>query len=85
MVDSLKIYELLKNHFPPEQAKSVTEAIQQVEKQTDQDFRSFLTTALAPYATKVDLANLKAELIKWMFIFWIGQFAAMATLIKLMK
>jgi len=26
-------------------------------------------------ATKVDLANTRADLIKWMFIFWIGQVA----------
>ena len=28
-------------------------------------------------ATKEDLANTRAELIKWMFIFWVGQLAAM--------
>lgn len=26
-------------------------------------------------ATKVDLAETKTEIIKWMFIFWIGQIA----------
>jgi len=26
-------------------------------------------------ATKEDLANSKADIIKWMFIFWIGQIA----------
>jgi len=26
-------------------------------------------------ATKEDLANTKAEIIKWMFIFWVGQIA----------
>lgn len=27
-------------------------------------------------ATKEDIANVKAEMIKWMFIFWVGQIAA---------
>jgi hypothetical protein len=27
-------------------------------------------------ATKEDVANAKTEMIKWMFIFWIGQIAA---------
>jgi len=31
----------------------------------------------ASLATKEDLANTKAEMIKWMFIFWVGQLAAM--------
>lgn len=26
-------------------------------------------------ATKEDLANAKSDIIKWMFIFWIGQIA----------
>lgn len=26
-------------------------------------------------ATKEDLANVKSDIIKWMFIFWIGQIA----------
>lgn len=33
-------------------------------------------------ATKEDLANLKAELIKWMFIFWIGQLASFIAIAK---
>jgi len=35
-------------------------------------------------ATKEDLANLKAEIIKWMFIFWIGQLGALIAIIKLL-
>lgn len=31
---------------------------------------------------KADLAEMKADLIKWMFIFWIGQVAALFGLIK---
>ena len=31
----------------------------------------------AVFITKEDLANTKAEMIKWMFIFWVGQLAAM--------
>jgi hypothetical protein len=34
-------------------------------------------------STKADLASTKAELLKWMFIFWAGQLVAIAGLIKL--
>ena len=34
-------------------------------------------------ATKQDVAEAKADIIKWMFIFWIGQVAATVALIKL--
>jgi len=36
------------------------------------------------FATKEDLANLKAEIIKWMFIFWIGQLGALVAILKLL-
>ena len=34
-------------------------------------------------ATKEDLANLKADQLKWMFLFWVGQLAAMTAIVKL--
>ena len=34
-------------------------------------------------STKEDLANTKAEIIKWIFIFWIGQVAVTFGLIVL--
>lgn len=33
-------------------------------------------------ATKEDVANSKAEVIKWMFIFWVGQLAAFIAIAK---
>ena len=34
-------------------------------------------------ATKVDLANLKADIIKWMFLFWIGQLASLTAILQI--
>ncbi|WP_420266423.1 LA_3696 family protein [Candidatus Magnetominusculus dajiuhuensis] len=31
---------------------------------------------------RADVSNIKAEIIKWMFLFWIGQTAAMIAVIK---
>ena len=82
MVDSLKIYEVLKAHFPEPQARSMTHAIQQAEADIENDLRSVLE---AQFATKADLANAKAELIRWMFVFWVGQVAVTVGLLKLIK
>jgi len=38
-------------------------------------------TLFGKVATKEDIANAKAEIIKWMFIFWIGQFASIVGII----
>ena len=36
-------------------------------------------------ATKVDLAEVKADIIKWMFIFWIGQIAVTLAIVYFRK
>ena len=35
--------------------------------------------------TKQDGAELKAEMIKWMVLFWIGQMAATAAIVKFLS
>jgi len=34
------------------------------------------------FASKEDVANSKADIIKWMFIFWVGQLAAVFAISK---
>jgi hypothetical protein len=52
---------------------------------TNQDgekLRAEIQTSIAELRT--EMAQFKAEIIKWMFLFWIGQTAATAALIKLL-
>lgn len=77
---AIKILEILEQQLEPVKAKSVAKAIEQAIEENNKELREFLATKedLAKFqaATKEEIANLKAELIKWMFIFWIGQFAS---------
>lgn len=97
MVDSLKIFEVLKVHLPEPEARAVTQAIQQTETEIGQDLRSAMQATFAQCATKADLmtglADLRAEmmtkiaemesrLIRWMFVFWISQVGATLALLK---
>ncbi len=90
MADSLKVYETLKSSLTDSQARAVTLAIQQSENEATQDIKTVLERqwrlSLETFATKTDLAGLrgevlaklaetKAELTRWMFVFWIGQVA----------
>jgi hypothetical protein len=34
---------------------------------------------------RVEMREIKSDMIKWMFIFWIGQLAAMIAIIKMIK
>ncbi len=65
-VDTLKIYEILSASLPKTQAKAVAKAINEAIEADTERKKEIL-------ATKEDLANVKAEMIKWMFIFWISQ------------
>lgn len=45
--------------------------------------RAEIKTSIAELRTEI--ANFKAEIIKWMFLFWIGQMAATAAIVKLLQ
>ncbi len=70
MVDSLKVYDILKEaQIPEQQARAITQAIRESDTVVALDVRSVLEEKLAHLATKGDLAELraaaKADLIEW--------------------
>ena len=67
--NTLKIFETLRSVFDEKQATKIAEAVETALETNNE-------TLLGKVATKEDIANTKAEIIKWMFIFWIGQFAS---------
>jgi len=77
-VDTLKIYEILNSNLPEEQAKTIAKAINTAIEADTENKKELL-------ATKVDIANAKTEIIttilKWMFIFWLGQIGVISGII----
>jgi hypothetical protein len=67
-VSITKLYNLLSLKIGKEPAEVLTSYIEEKIKDEFSDRSQLL-------ATKIDLANTRADLIKWMFIFWIGQVA----------
>ncbi len=63
--NTLKVFETLRSAFD----EKIAEAVETALETNNADL-------LKEVATKRDLAETKAEIIKWMFIFWIGQFAS---------
>jgi hypothetical protein len=49
--------------------------------------RAEIKTSIADLRTELrtEIAHSKAEIIKWMFLFWIGQMATTAALLKLLQ
>lgn len=63
-----RLYDLLSVKVGKETAETLTTYIEEKIKDQFADNSKML-------ATKEDLVNTKAEIIKWMFIFWVGQIA----------
>ena len=75
-VAEIELYEILKTKLGEKEAKTLVEYIEtKVEKKVE-DKRDIL-------ATKEDLANVKSDIIKWMFLFWIGQLASLIAILQI--
>lgn len=67
-LSSIEMYNILKGKIGENEAKALTEYVEnKVEKSIEKE-KDIL-------ATKIDLAETKSDIVKWMFIFWIGQIA----------
>lgn len=75
-VAEIELYEILKSKLGEKEAKTLVEYIEaKVEKKLEEKHDIL--------ATKTDLANMKADIIKWMFLFWIGQLASLAAILQI--
>ncbi|MBI2889912.1 MAG: hypothetical protein HYY13_03905 [Nitrospirae bacterium] len=74
MAIAVEIYEALRSAGADEaKAKSAAEKFDQA---LEAKFQHELKALATRDELEKGLSNLRAELIKWMFIFWIGQFAS---------
>jgi hypothetical protein len=83
MVDTLKVYEILKSgDVPDNQARAMTVAIQAAENEINMDFKALIHREFEVFGQRMEqkfelrLAETKTELIRWMFIFWASQLTA---------
>ena len=75
-----KLYDLLTIKMGRETAENLTSYIEDRIKSEFEDRSQILATKsdiqLTTQNTKTEIAIAKTEMIKWMFIFWIGQIGA---------
>lgn len=67
-ISTIEMYNILKGKIGENEAKALTEYVESKVERTFDKEKDVL-------ATKEYLANVKSDIIKWMFIFWIGQIA----------
>ena len=82
VVSEIRLYELLKNKLGNAEAEAFIEIL---ENKVDKKFgaaKELLATKQDIAETNQKISETKADLIKWMFIFWIGQLASFIAIAK---
>jgi len=75
-VTAIDLYNILRSKLGEMETKSLVEFVESNVDQKLEDKKDII-------ATKSDLLAIKAEMIKWMFIFWVGQISINIALILL--
>lgn len=77
-VSETDLYKILKKKIGEKEADSL---IGFVKAEVNEKFES----QKSYFASKEDVANSKADIIKWMFIFWVGQLAAVFAILEFLS
>ena len=77
-MSTVKILSILEAaSIEPPKARAIAESFEIAFREQEEDLTKRLMT-------KQDGSELKAEIIKWMFLFWIGQIAVTTAIFKLL-
>ena len=81
----LKVYGIFKASQCEPEAAAVLEYIDKKTEKKYEKKKDILATKEDLTNLRVEMREIKADTINWMFIFWIGQLVAIITIIKMIK
>ena len=89
-MSTVKILSILEAaSIEPPRARAIAESFEVAFREQEEDLTKRLMTKLdgadLRSELRVEIAQSKAVIIKWMFLFWIGQMATTAALLKLLQ
>ena len=85
-MSTTKILSILEAaQIEPPKARAIAESLEMAFKEQESDLSKQLMSKQDGSELRRDLESVKAELIKLMFLFWIGQIAVLVAIIKLLK
>jgi len=93
-VAEIELYEILKEKIGDKEAKTLVEYIEaKVEKKfedkkyllvTKEDLANVKTELMVEIEkVRTEMQKMKADIIKWMFLFWIGQLASLIAILQI--
>lgn len=81
-VSEIQLYQILRDRLGEKEAQTLVEYVEaKIEKGFDVK-QDILATKSDISNVRQEISSAKADMIKWMFIFWIGQLGAMIALTK---
>ncbi len=81
-VSEIQLFQILRDRLGEKEAQTLVEY---VEHKVDKGFdlkQDILATKEDIFVVRQEISSAKADMIKWMFIFWVGQLGAMIALAK---
>jgi hypothetical protein len=82
-VAEIELYEILKEKIGEKEAKTLVEYIEAKVEKRFQEKKDILATKLDIEELRTEMQKMKAEIIKWMFIFWAGQIGALIAILQI--
>ena len=84
-MSTVKILSILEAaSIDPPKARAIAESLEVALRGQEEDLSKRLMTKEDGAKLRTEIAESKSEVIKWMFLFWIGQTATTAAIVKLL-
>jgi len=81
--DTLKVFGVLRKKFDEASSEAIATAVETALETNNAAMLDKVATKDDLRKLEIKIEQVKSELIKWMFIFWIGQFASITTVLFL--
>ena len=84
-VTTIDLYNILRSKIGESEAKTLVEFVEQkVQSQLKEEMDSFATKKDI-HLLELKIEKVRSDLIKWMFVFWVGQTGLIIALLKLLS
>jgi hypothetical protein len=84
-VTTIDLYDILKSKIGESEAKTLVEFVEQkVQSKLIEEINSFATKEDI-HLLELKIEKVRSDLIKWMFVFWVGQMSFTLAMIMLLQ
>ncbi len=82
-VAEIELYEILKEKLGEKEAKTLVEYIEAKVEKKFVEKKDILATKIDIEELRTEMQKMKADIIKWMFIFWAGQIGVLIAILQI--